>query len=287
MLFKAAMDAVVDKEGFVKKSVQIDDHEIVYLDRPTQDSNAEVIILMHGFTANKFGWLRFTPHIDPSLRVIAIDWAAHGESTYKDTGDYTLNAQVERLNTFLSKLNIPKAHLVGSSMGGAIAAIFASRYQDKVSTLTLMNSGGADDPNIDSEMEKGLKEGKMLLLVKEPKDFAAYNAFAMVKPITLPWPINNVMAEQAASRYDRYSNVFTQIIDGVEGMTSDYLAKVAAPTLILWGDKDRILGVENAKVFDEKIPNSKVIIYKNVGHVPMIEIPEQSANDINAFIKQH
>ncbi|GAA6133693.1 alpha/beta fold hydrolase [Oceaniserpentilla sp. 4NH20-0058] len=286
-LYSVAMDAAEEKAGFVQNTVQIDDHEIVYLDRASTKADAQVIVLLHGFSSNKHTWLTFSTHIDASFRVIVIDWAAHGESTYKPTGDYSLVAQSNRLKMVFDKLNIPKAHLVGNSMGGAIAADFASRFQGKVSTLTLMNSGGADDSTSDTEMEKGLKEGKLLLLVEKPEDYDRTAALAMVDPIKIPYPIEQAMIMQSVNRYERFKNVFLQILNDGDEISTDYLKEISAPTLILWGEQDKILGVENAKIFDENISNTKLIIYKNVGHVPMLEIPEQSAKDISEFIMQH
>ena len=61
------------------------------------------------------------------------------------------------------------------------------------------------------------------------------------------------------------------------------IQKIEVPTLIMWGDKDRLIPVEDAFVFESLIPNSTTIIYKGIGHIPMEEIPEQSAADAQAF----
>ena len=62
------------------------------------------------------------------------------------------------------------------------------------------------------------------------------------------------------------------------------IRQVNVPTLIMWGDKDRIIRVKDASVFQALIPNSKLIIYKGVGHMPMEEIPEHSAADLKLFL---
>jgi len=286
-LLEVALEKSAEKAGMVKHSIDIDQHKLVYLERPAEQPDAEVVILLHGFTADKNNWLRFTENVAPKYRVIAIDWPAHGESTFTEKADYTLVTQANRLKMIVDRLNIEKAHVVGNSMGGAIAAIFASYYPEHTRTLTLMNSGGADNPNTFSKLEKGLKEGKNILVVEKPEDFDNAFALGMSKPPTIPWFLKSAMAERSAQRSERFKYVFEQLYTGIEGKGTDYLARIQAPTLIMWGQEDHILDVGNASIFDEVIPNSQVLIYEGIGHLPMLEAPEQSAHDIVSFISQY
>lgn len=268
-----------------KKFIIADDHKIVYLEREAKNKNSETIILLHGFTADKNNWPRFTRHISDEFRVIAIDWPAHGESTYLVGADYSLSNQATRLNTFMENMGIGKAHLVGNSMGGAIAAIFASRYPSKVQTLTLMNSGGADNPNTESEIEAAMRQGTNPLLAETPEEFQHTFDVAMERPPFVPWPISAAIANVAADRHARFLAVFRQVHGGVTNRDYGYLKNIQAPTLIMWGDKDRILDVGNAQIFSAELPKSETVIYEGIGHMPMLEVPAQSAGDIVRFIK--
>jgi len=62
------------------------------------------------------------------------------------------------------------------------------------------------------------------------------------------------------------------------------LFQLKVPTLVLWGEKDNWLNVEQSEKFMEDLPNAKRIVYENVGHVPMEEIPEKSAEDVLNFL---
>lgn len=270
-----------------KKTISIDDHEIVYLEREAKVQNAGTIILLHGFTAEKNNWPRFTRNVNAEFRVIAIDWPAHGESTYLENGDYTLTAQANRLSSLMENLGVSKAHLVGNSMGGAIAANFASRYPSKVKTLTLMNSGGADNPDTESEIETAMHKGENPLLAETPEEFEHIFDLSMEKPPFIPWPISAAMANVAAERHARFLAVFKQVHGGVTNRDYAYLRQIQAPTLIMWGDRDRILDVGNAEVFSAELPNSETVIYEGIGHMPMLEVPAQSAADTVRFIQSH
>lgn len=283
----AAMWSEAKLSSMSKERVTIDGHEIVYLERTSENPDVEVIFLLHGFTADKSNWLRFVRHIPNKYRIIAPDWPAHGESTYLVGADYSLQTQANRLRLMMEKLGIDKAHLVGNSMGGAIAANFASRFQGKVLTLTLIDSGGADNPKTESEVEIAMRSGRNPLLVNTPQDFPITVGLAMEQPPLIPWPVNKALANIAAERQPRFTSVFGQIHGGVTNTQVDYLRDIQAPTLIMWGDHDRILDVGNAEIFQSAIPCNETVIYKGIGHMPMLEVPEQSAKDVVQFIESH
>lgn len=288
---KAALTAAMWAEAAVasmeRRQVSVGGHEIVYLERTAPNESAEVLLLLHGFTADKGNWPRFVRRIEPRYRVIAPDWPAHGESTYIPDGDYSIAAQAERLEGFLDALDVTSAHLVGNSMGGAIAARFAARHPDRVRTLTLMNAGGADNPETFSRIETAMQSGKNPLLVSRPNEFSKTVRLAMERPPLIPWPVNVAMAEQAAGRYSRFDSVFKQVHEGVTNTDIDYLRRISSPTLVMWGDMDQILDVGNVKVFSSAISNSATVIYPGVGHMPMLEVPARAARDIVSFIQSH
>ena len=77
-----------------------------------------------------------------------------------------------------------------------------------------------------------------------------------------------------------------RLFEELEHMTAERVKQVKAPTLIMWGDKDRWIPPANAKLFARDLPGSEVIMYPGVGHIPMEEIPEQSAADAHQFLSR-
>lgn len=266
------------------KRMQIDGHDIMFLERQASVADAETIVLLHGFTLNKNNWPQFVHFLPAEFRVIAPDLPAHGESSYLPRAEYSLPTQADRMMALLETLNIQSAHLVGNSMGGAIALNMASRFPEKVRTLTLMNAAGVDDPNTESEFERMLKEGKNPLLPKTEQEAAFSLDLVMAKPPYIPGPFKSVMVTMALERYDRFAAVFQQLVDDLGKHPLADLSAMHVPTLILWGDKDRILDVANADTFAAQLPNSQTVIYQGVGHMPMLEVPKQSAADVVKFI---
>ena len=80
--------------------------------------------------------------------------------------------------------------------------------------------------------------------------------------------------------------MFEQITDGVTSTDTAYLTQISAPTLILWGDQDRLLSVENAAVFEQAIPDSQLVVYPGIGHMPMLEVPKLSGQDVARFVSK-
>ncbi len=284
-LYTAAMNLEIGLSDMTRRSAQVGDHTMVYLQRAAVGEQAGTIVLLHGFTADKSNWLRMVRELPKNYEVIAPDWPAHGESTYIDGADYRIAAQADRLQTFMAQRSLSSAHLVGHSMGGAIVSNFASRYPDSVKSLTLMSSGGVDNPNTLSDLERSLQTtGENPLLVKKPGDIDNTLKFAMSEPPFIPWPLTQVLERVSIARAPRFASVFKQITDGVTSTDTAYLTQIGAPTLILWGDQDRLLSVSNAAVFEQAIPDSQLVVYPGVGHMPMLEAPKLSGQDVAEFV---
>lgn len=271
-----------------KKSVQVDGHELVYIERdaseiPAGKTKPLPIILVHGFGVEKAGWVKMVMEIPERYPVIAIDVPAFGESSYLPDASYALFKQAERINAFLNKLNISKAHFVGNSMGGGIITELALQNPEKIASLTLMDSVGVDDPNTQSDFEVRMSEGDNAFVVKTKEDYESLIAFATQEMPFTPWPMMDVYAQQAIDRNPRNERLFKELVESYRDYQA-LLKNITVPVLVMWGENDRFLHVSNANIFTSNLPNAKLVIYENVGHAPLVEVPEQSAKDLVEFV---
>src|SRR5688572_28862600 len=101
----------------------------------------EPVVLVHGFAGMKENWLQLARELS-SRRVVMPDLPGWGESERRDGEDYRVEAQVDRLAAFLDALSLERVDLVGHSMGGHIAGLFAARHPERVKTLTLVSTAG-------------------------------------------------------------------------------------------------------------------------------------------------
>lgn len=291
-LFTEVISLARDSADLEVKTAPAGDVNLTYMERQsTNQDNAESIILVHGFSANKDNWIRFTKALDEKYHVIAVDLAGHGDSEKLLSTDYGLIKQAERLDALVTGLNINQFHIAGNSMGGAISAIYSLNHPDKVKSLTLINAAGADGKQ-PSEYYQALAKGNNPLIVTDEESFEYRMKFTMSQPPLLPWPLSSALYRKTLARADINNKIFTDIIATKQRLTEIHfhksiqktIANRQLPTLILWGKEDRVLDVSAVAAFKELIPNANVHIFEGVGHLPMVEIPNESAEVYQQFL---
>jgi pimeloyl-ACP methyl ester carboxylesterase len=278
-LYNNAIDGMRREANLTIKSVDIPDFKIVYAEGGTGDT----IIMVHGFGGSKDNWLKIAKYFTPNYRVIIPDLPGHGESSKPQNANYNHMSQVERLNLFAKELKLTKFHLVGNSMGGNIAGNYAADYPEMVNTLALFDSSGVNPP-IKSELFMLLEKGKNPLVVEEVNDYEKFLAFVFVKPPQSPAVINQYL-EQQAIEYAPLKKKIGNDIWADFFILGEKLNKITAPTLIVWGDSDRVFHKSCVPIFEKNIKNSKSVIIKECGHLPMMEKPEETAKIYQDFLK--
>lgn len=237
--------------------------------------NGETLVLIHGFAADKDNWLRFSRHLTDRYRVIALDLPGFGDSD-RPAGSYDVGTQAERLGDILDALGIDQAHLLGNSMGGHIAALFAARYPSRVRSLALFANAGIDSPN-KSELYRLLQSGGANpLVVRQPEDFQKLLQFVFFEPPYLPESLKRYLGERAMANAVHHDQVFQQLVERYIPLEPE-LPRIQAPTLLLWGRQDRVLDVSSIDVMQPLLQKPSVMIMDNVGHAPMLERPQESA----------
>jgi len=238
------------------------------------------LLLVHGFGGNKDNFTRTAGHLTAHYRVIIPDLIGFGESDHPQQADYSPRAQAERLHAFAQALGMSDVHLGGNSMGGAIAMRYAALHPQQVKSLWLLDPGGIWSAPA-SEVRKTIEQtGHNPLMVKNEDDFVRVMQLAMSKPPYAPRPILHVMAQERILNYALEERIFKLI---VEDSIEQVVKGLATPTLIVWGKEDRVINVATADILHGLMPYSKKLIMDGIGHVPMLEVPEQSARDYQQF----
>lgn len=262
------------------KTAQVGRFRFVY----TEGGEGETILLLHGFAGDKDHWTRMAAGLTDSYKVIAPDLPGHGENDRLTDEKYSIPLQAQRVKEFTQILKLQKFHLVGSSMGGAIAAYYASEYPGDVLTLALFDAAGVRSPE-KSEMALALEKGVNPLLVESEEDFDRFLKFTTVKQPYIPGSIKAYFARRAVANRPFNDRMFKDI--GTEsGNVESRLGRIQAPALILWGDTDRVIHPSSARIFQKGIRDSRVVILKDCGHGPMVERPEESAAHYRLFLSE-
>jgi len=273
----AAISFERGRAELVRKDVALADGlHMAYL----EGGQGEPLVLVHGFGGNKDNFTRVARWLTPHYRVIVPDLLGFGESSHPQDVSYTYAAQAERLHAFVRALALGNAHFGGNSMGGAIVLSYAAQYRGEVSSLWLLDAAGVPEAPA-SELRKIIEgTGRNPLLVANEDDFARLFSFAMSAPPYIPRMMVNVMARERIENQAVERRVFDQI--ATDSVTQQ-VRGLTTPTLIVWGDEDRVLHVGTAEMLHTLLPRSRVIVMQHVGHIPMVERPQQSAQDYLRF----
>jgi len=267
------------RAGLKLKTTAIKNHNISYL----KGGEGETVMLIHGFTADKYTWIRFADIIVDHYQVIAVDLPGHGESTYSQESNYSIQSQVQYLKQIVDKLGINKMHLVGNSMGGRISLSFTHKFHNRVKSLALFNSAGVNSPK-QSEFSKLLETGTNLFDIHNRQEFDTLMQISMKSPPFLPWPVTSVTARNYIARNPINQKIFKDISESLWDSVS-ILQEIQVPVLVLWGKEDQLIDVSCVPIFEKNLPHSSSVILDNTGHCPMIEKPVETAAHYLNFLR--
>ena len=255
-----------------RRTVRIHGHDVSY----RMAGDGPTILLIHGIAGSSTTWRAVMPALAENYTVIAPDLLGHGHSA-KPRGDYSLGAYASGIRDLLAVLGRERVTLVGHSLGGGVAMQFAYQFPDWAERLVLVASGGLGkevSPLLKAVTLPGAEYVLPIVLHPRIRE-AAELPGAMARRVG--WRPSDTLAEVWRSyttltdRHGQMAFVHTvrSVIDlaGQRVSAHDrlYLAE-AVPTLIVWGDNDRIIPVAHAYRAAEAIPGARLEILHGAGH---------------------
>ena len=231
------------------------------------------VILLHGLGAVKEVWLGNLGTLSAKYHVYAIDQIGFGHSD-KPLVDYKIATWVDFLRGFMQAQNIGKATLVGNSLGGWIAMDFAVQYPGMVDKLVLVDSAGMpwmQAPTVD--LNPASVAGTRALLE---------SLFYDKKMVTAAF-VQQVFADHMRNN-DGYTIQRTLAGFGSPQFEDAKLGFIYAPTLVVWGRQDELIGVASGEKIRDGITGAKLVVFEQCGHVPQIEKPAEFNQALLEFL---
>jgi pimeloyl-ACP methyl ester carboxylesterase len=247
-----------------------------------------VLVLLHGSTASLHTWEPWVAQIGDAFHMISVDLPGHGLTGPVPGDDYSQEGMAKFVDEFTRAIGVDRFALAGNSMGGGVAARYALMYPNRLTHLILVDAGGIPSKTpVDRGL--GLTLARIpivqnLMLYVTPRNLfedGLKNAFVDDRFVTPDmvdryWKLNRREGNRAAAlkRFQLPMDTYIQ----------DNITKITTPTLILWGDQDRLTPRDMGDAYNAAIKGSKLIVYKNIGHIPMEEAAEQSARAVRDFL---
>ena len=262
--------------------ISVDGNRVHYRD----EGEGEVIVLIHGTASSLHTWDHWTETLAGHYRVIRMDLTGFGLTGPDHLARYEVSDDVGFIKGFLNALDIDQAHFAGSSLGGRIAWQYALEHPNEVQTLALLNSLGYPQekwpPPIQMAQWPVLDE---LMTHFSPKFMYEIGLKDVYYDKSL---VNDELVERyyEISRYPGNLAAFPARVKARLDKDASLIKQIAAPTLIMWGEEDLYFPVESAYRFGKDIDGSDLVIYPEIGHLPMEEDAERSVKDYLAFLKR-
>lgn len=251
---------------------------------------APALLLIHGFASSTLVWSKvFLPLAQAGFRVIAPDLLGFGYTGKPRRAEYTIEGQARLMRGLLESLSIERASLVGSSYGGAVAATCALDYPERVERLILVGAVNNNRP----------LEFKLMRVFNSP----------VLGDVVSPLLIGSrrLLRMRMKRVYDRHewvlderrvdarhlplraSSTHRAIIRTVRSWDANRISRdahlIGQPTLLLWGEVDPEIPLADAERLQQKISHSRLIVFKECGHLPHEEYPEEFTSVVKEFLE--
>jgi len=204
------------------------------------------VILVHGGGNDWHEWISNIAFLSQFFQVYAVDLPGFGLSQMPD-GPVSIRWSVEFLKSFMERLRISRAHVIGHSLGAMISIALAAQYPELINKLVIIDSGG---------LGKISRKGQFLISIFRIIDLC-----------------------RGQKKGPRYQNGHKE-----EWLVLDQLPKIKSPVLIVWGQKDLYLPISHSHLAQSKIPDSQLHIFPHCGHAPQRECSEIFNNLVLQFL---
>jgi abhydrolase domain-containing protein 6 len=247
------------------------------------------IVLLHGFAANKETWLEMVKGLTDHFHVIIPDLPGWGESSRNEGGDYGIPAQAARIEAFAAAVGAQRFLLVGQSMGGAIAGVYANEHPERVAGLVLMSSSGLSFK--ENDFARDVKAGKNPFLLHDRADLEALLARIFLKPPHIPGRLEDALLTRNEKDHAFIESTFNQLKEPAQAYALDpVIGDLKMPVLGLWCREDKIIDVSALDTLRGGLKSSPSIgatMLNGCNHMPMLEKPDETARIITGFALAH
>jgi 2-succinyl-6-hydroxy-2,4-cyclohexadiene-1-carboxylate synthase len=246
------------------------------------------LVLLHGFTGSKASWAAIRASFRPTRRVIAIDLPGHGDTVIRDgTFDYSLARTAELIAETLAAMRVPRADLLGYSMGGRVALQLTLAHGERVGRLVL-ESASAGLATVAARKRRTEADARLATAIERDGITAfvpRWEALPLFRSLALqPAGVQHALRRQRlACRPDGLAASLRGMGLGAQPWLGPRLATLALPVLLVTGEADRKF-TRIAERLVSRIPHACRALVAGAGHIPHLEQPERFLRAVRPFL---
>jgi pimeloyl-ACP methyl ester carboxylesterase len=240
------------------------------------DVHGEPVVFLHGWPDSWFSFSRVLTLLPPRVHAFALDQRGFGESDRPEAG-YRVSDFAADAAAFLDAVSIERASFVGHSFGSFVARQVAVTSADRVSRLVLIGTAMSASNPVTREVQRSMGH----LPDPVPVEFArAFQAGTAYRPLPDAF-FDRIVSESLKLPSRLWRDVFDRLLEHDDRAD---LPRIAAPTLLLWGDRDALFARVDQDDLLSALPDVTLRVYAETGHCPNWERPESVAADLQAFV---
>lgn len=261
--------------------------EVHYTDNGNDSGMA--VLMIHGFGGSNRDFQVLDSLIGHRYRVIRVDMPGFGLSDYPFAyGEKTFRtAYAEYFGFLLDTLGIDSFHVMGNSLGGLMSLELAAQHPDKVKSLVLFNSAGYDMEAVMRSANAFVLRNPLVKVLVRKGMSEFMTARGMRRVVYSDTLLTATKVRRVNRMWNREGNMqhLVEMANAKETPDEAMIRSITFPTLIIWGQQDRIVDVKYAHRFHSDIAGSQLVIYDECGHVPMVERPEEVSREVLRFLE--
>ncbi|MEM8725959.1 MAG: alpha/beta hydrolase [Pseudomonadota bacterium] len=279
--------------GEPSQFVDIGDGVTVHL-RDEGPRDAPAIMLLHGSNADLHTWEPWVEGLKDTYRIIRFDQVGHGLTGGDPNDDYSRVNFTQDIGQVADALGLKRFIIGGNSMGGKHALAYAAAHPDRVAGLVLVDGSGGprikvEEKEDDDSGNIGFKIARMpgVNLIAEQITPRSLIKQSLEQSVS----VQSVVTEEAVDRYWellRYPGnrraTMNRFATEYDPMTEAEIAAVTVPTMIQWGEEDRLIPLAAGEWLDKTMPNSQLVTYPGIGHLPHEEAVDATLADLKEWL---
>lgn len=260
-----------------ERYVEIDGMRVCYLEAGPADAE-QTLVFVHGWSGNLQNWWDQYEHFQRNYRVVIFDLPGHGKSERSEHIDYSMDLYVDVVAGLFTELGIERAHVVGNSAGGSVAAVFAAEHPERVDKLVISDSTGTRHRGAVGPILPVLS-GRMLQMadMTTGEHYPGLDAKSRAR--------QEFVGSFAGTVEEKpYLDMLASLIQSSYRRIDHRLVEIAAPTLVVWGDDDPVVPKRAMHVFERELTDVHSYVIPLGGHTPMMQSPDEFNCVLEAFL---